>query len=203
MRIIIGLGNPGEKYRQTRHNVGFQAVEQLGEKILNSKSSGWKFSKRFNAETLKLKAKSYSLKADYLLVKPQTFMNKSGLAVQKIINSYKNKTIHHSLTCLPVDKVTNHLFIVHDDLDIPLGEYKIQHGRSSAGHKGVQSIIDKLGTKDFWRIRIGIGPAKGDSQDYVLEKFSKKEKEIISRVIDKIIIELLREDRKPKAEDRS
>jgi len=109
---------------------------------------------------------------DAVLLKPQTLMNNSGDVVVEAVNFYKIK---------PID-----LWIVHDDIDLPLGEFKIQMGKSSAGHKGVESIIKRLGTKDFNRIRIGICPPKGKPEaveKFVLEKFTKAEETILKKII--------------------
>ena len=124
--------------------------------------------------------KSLNLK-DIILVQPTTFMNESGRAVKKITKNYKLKT--------------ENLIVVHDDIDLPLGEFKIQKNRGSAGHKGVQSIIDSLGTKDFTRIRIGIKPEQyyrpfRSTEKFVLEKFTKDEDEILKEVIPKVIEEI-------------
>ena len=124
--------------------------------------------------------KSLNLK-DIILVQPTTFMNESGRAVKKITKNYKLKT--------------ENLIVVHDDIDLPLGEFKIQKNRGSAGHKGVQSIIDSLGTKDFTRIRIGIKPEQyyrpfRSTEKFVLEKFTKDEEEILKEVTPKVIEEI-------------
>lgn len=107
-----------------------------------------------------------------VLVKPTTFMNESGKAVKKIISNSK--------------LLISNLWVVHDDIDLPIGKFKIQMGKSSAGHKGVQSIIDHLGTKDFWRVRIGICPARGKPEaveKFVLQNFTKTEEKILEEVI--------------------
>jgi len=203
MNIIVGLGNPGKKYQSTRHNSGFLALEELKQfLIVNCDYSGaqnFQFSKRFNAEILKLIYTNSTLvlsfrnffkdifnkkKNDkFLLIKPMTFMNESGKAVKKIIKYYNFKKWNY-----------DNLYIIHDDLDITLGKYKIQFGKGAAGHHGVESIIKELGTKDFWRIRIGIKSQNSKlqskikslkSEQYVLEKFTKKEKEILDKVIQK------------------
>lgn len=117
-----------------------------------------------------------------VLAKPTTFMNESGKAVKKLITNYKLQTIN--------------LWIIHDDIDLPLGEFKISFGRGSAGHKGVQSIINELGTKDFNRIRIGICPKSGKPENvekFVLQKFSKEEEKILKETILKVI-DLLKSD---------
>ena len=114
--------------------------------------------------------------SDAVLLKPQTFMNNSGEAVSSAVNFYKIK---------PAD-----LWVVHDDVDLPLGEFKISKNRGSAGHKGVESIIKKLGTKDFNRVRIGICPIKGKPEaveKFVLQNFTKTEEKTIKEVIERTI----------------
>ncbi|MBI2003713.1 MAG: aminoacyl-tRNA hydrolase [Parcubacteria group bacterium] len=133
MKIIIGLGNPGEEYGQTRHNVGFKILDHISKKyggvfILDKKSDS-------DVSEVKIDGKKV------LLAKPQTFVNKSGEAVKKVIGSWKLKIVN--------------LIVVHDDLDIPFGKVKLSFGRSSAGHKGVESIIKALKTDKFNRIRFG------------------------------------------------
>ncbi len=151
MKLIIGLGNPGEKYEKTRHNAGFIAIEELKK----------------------------DKPSRVVLVKPQTFMNNSGKAVKELVDYYGVK---------PQD-----LWIIHDDIDLSIGEYKISEGQGSAGHKGVQSVIDILGTKGFNRVRIGICPSAGkpkNVEDFVLKKFSKEEigklKETLKKIVEEI-----------------
>lgn len=171
MKIIMGLGNPGEQYENTRHNTGFNFITKLKE--------AWNFpdfeiNKKFNAEISK--------KDEIILAKPQTFMNLSGEAVQKMLEFYK---------LAPSD-----IIVIHDDLDIELGKYKIATDSSSAGHNGVQNIIDKLGTQTFKRIRIGIGIKKdgqvciSDPHNYVLQKFTEEEKEKVDGLFEEIKKEL-------------
>ena len=181
MTIIVGLGNPGKKYKDTRHNVGFQIIDEFAEK---NNFPEFKFSKKFNA----LISENALNNEKIILAKPQTFMNNSGVAVKKITTNYKLQTIN--------------LIIVHDDIDLLLGKIRISKNRGSAGHKGVESIIKELGIKDFIRLRIGIGPAfvplaSGTSADkpknvekFVLQKFDKKEEEIIKEVIKETASEL-------------
>ena len=148
MILIAGLGNPGKKYEKTRHNIGFRVVDELAKNKPN----------------------------DVVLLKPQTFMNKSGDAVIEAINFYKIK---------PTD-----LWVIHDDVDLPLGESKVSQNRGSAGHKGVESIIKKLGTKDFNRVRIGICPSRGKPEaveKFVLQNFTKTEEKTIKEVIERTI----------------
>lgn len=168
MRLIIGLGNPGKEYQNTRHNAGFRLVEALAER------ESFLMNKKFEAELLEKKG--------FLLVKPQTFMNESGRAVRKMMDFYK----------LGTDDVV----VVHDDLDLKLGEYKIQKGVGPKVHNGVSSVEACLPSKDFWRVRLGVdnrGKSMygGTGADYVLAKFSKEELEILDEVLAEAADELL------------
>ena len=165
MILIVGLGNPGEQYENTRHNVGFRAADQFKRDL---DLADFVFDKKSNS--------FFSKNSDLLIVKPDTYMNLSGQAVSSLSGYYKvgeeNK------------------IIVHDDIDLPIGQIKISKGRGSGGHKGVESIIKNLGTKNFIRIRIGIMPKKGKpkkTEDFVLKKFNKEEKEIIDGIISKSV----------------
>ena len=165
MYIIVGLGNPGEKFKNTRHNVGFMALDEF------AKNSDFKLQKKFNAEISELPDVGSRVK-NILLVKPQTFMNDSGKSVRKITTHYK----------LP----TTNLVVVHDDIDLPIGKIKVVKDRGSAGHKGVESIINSIGSGNFVRFRIGIAPEKNiEAKKIVLKKFSKEEKEVINNAIKK------------------
>ncbi len=166
MKIIVGLGNPKEKYQNTRHNLGFMVVEEVGNRVERIAFS-WKYEERFRAEILKI---NYTLNANIstLLVKPQTFMNNSGVAVAGIVNFYKVSL--------------EDLIIIHDDLDLPLGKIKIRQSGSAAGHHGVESVIKSLGSDKFIRVRLGIGNEKSmgsghfDAEEYVVEPFLSSEK---------------------------
>ena len=169
MKVIIGLGNPGKKYESTRHNLGRLVVSDLQKKIefpdfkLKKKLKTSISEGRFNDEKI-------------ILAFPETFMNSSGEALKKLVSNFK----------LQASSIT----VVHDDIDIPLGEIRIVKNRGAAGHKGVQSIIDQIKTKDFIRFRIGILPKdkKPQSVDrFVLQKFTKKENEVIKKTIKKCI----------------
>lgn len=177
MKLIIGLGNPGKEYETTRHNAGFLALDFLGKE--------WGFNdfreeKNFQSEI----ATGTRDGEKILLVKPLVFMNHSGEAVQKILAYYK-------LT--PAD-----IAILHDDLDIAPGEIRLTDSSRAAGHNGVQDIIDRLGTQDFFRIRIGIGrPTETlgaclPSHDYVLQKFSLEELNNLEELFPRIQDEILR-----------
>lgn len=146
MKIIIGLGNPGSRYKNSRHNIGQRVVDQL-------------------AKSKKQKAISAKLH------KTNIFMNESGTEVKALITNYQ--------------LLTTNLLVVHDDMDLAPGKWKLQFNRSSAGHKGVQSIIDEIGTQEFWRLRIGIGkPPEGKtSNQFVVEKPSKEERKLIDQAI--------------------
>ena len=165
MILIVGLGNPGKEYQKTPHNAGFMALDEF------AKVNGFppfKLSKKHSS----LISKRILGLTNVVLAKPQTFMNNSGKAVQSLLPRLGLGAPRPSLGNAPK------LVIVHDDIDIPLGKVKISRGSGSAGHKGVNSIIQSLGTKDFIRIRIGIQPAKGKPENvetFVLKNFTKQE----------------------------
>ncbi len=169
MILIVGLGNPGKKFQKTRHNLGFRVIEEF---VKENNFPAFKLSKEFNS----LISKGTLDDKKILLVKPQTFMNLSGKAVKKL-------TYNLQLT-------TYNLWVIHDDIDFLLGKIRIVKNRGSAGHKGVQSIIKELGTKNFVRFRIGIQPKFGkpkNPEDFVLQKFNKGEEKIVKEVINKTI----------------
>ena len=173
MKILVGLGNPGKEYKNTRHNAGWLVVDKIAEQ--------WGLDWRLDKKLATLKAQKSAENTEILLVKPQTFMNKSGIAVRKLIQ-WSNETI---------EQLSNSLFIIHDDLDLKLGEIKIVKDRGPAGHKGVQSVIDHLKTQDFVRFRVGINKIKSEKlkvkscEDYVLGKFKGEEKKKFEKVIEK------------------
>ncbi len=158
--LIVGLGNPGEKFSQTRHNTGFMFLDFLAEK----NSLSWTNAKRFQAQLTQFN--------NTYLLKPQTFMNNSGLSVRLFCK--KNGL-----------KDYKRILVVHDELDINLREYKLSLSKSSRLHKGVASIEKELGTDQFWRLRIGTENRQPNQQisgeDYVLQKFSKEELEKIKK----------------------
>jgi len=149
VKLIVGLGNPGSKYENTRHNTGFFFVDRLEKED-------------FDQDLVKFS-------------KNTTFINDSGIDVKKTINRLE----------IPLEDV----LIIHDDFDLDLGQFKLQFGHSSAGHKGVQSIIDELGSKDFWRLRIGTGklPEGVDADDYVLDHFSMPEQQTLDSLYPQIL----------------
>jgi PTH1 family peptidyl-tRNA hydrolase len=179
MILIVGLGNPREKYQNTRHNIGFMVVDELARKLLPLGKTEWQFDKKFNSEVL-------NTQSQVILAKPQTMMNASGFAVSKLKRFYKSD-----------------LWVVHDDLDLPLGKVKIVVGHGSAGHHGIDSIVEHLGTAEFVRFRVGIGhPPKGDSRnlgrneviEYVLKDFAGKEaveaKKAVKKTVKAIVLAL-------------
>lgn len=164
--LVVGLGNPGREYRETRHNVGFMVIDQL------CKALGVSLS-RMQSRAL---VGAGNLEGQKLIVaKPQTFMNLSGQSVGGLVRFYK----------VPLE----HLIVAHDDLDIPLGTLRIRPGGGSAGQKGMASIIQQLGTQDFARLRIGIGrpPGRMDPSTYVLEKFVGGEFNTLDLVLDRAV----------------
>ncbi|PIP32057.1 aminoacyl-tRNA hydrolase [bacterium (Candidatus Gribaldobacteria) CG23_combo_of_CG06-09_8_20_14_all_37_87_8] len=177
MKIIIGLGNPGLKYKKTRHNVGFRVLDAIREENDFPK---FKLDKKLKSET----AKGILAEKEVLLVKPQTFMNSSGLAIKALFRQLS--IINNQLL---------QLIVVHDDFDLPLGEIKIVENSSSGGHHGVQSIIDTLKTQNFTRVKVGIRPVyqlpttncqlTPKAEDFVLKKFSKQEELAIAQTINK------------------
>ena len=162
VKLIVGLGNPGREYQGTRHNVGFAAVDIL------ARRHGIHVKSRRNSA---LVGEGAIAGAEVILAKPLTFMNLSGRAVGALVRRY-------SLN--PSD-----ILVVCDDVNLPLGRLRIRAGGSSGGHKGLQSILYSLATKDFARIRIGVGSPRGHMVDYVLGKFDRSERESAREAINK------------------
>ena len=160
MKLFVGLGNPGERYKLTRHNVGFMVLDKL---IQKSTVQGWdkKFDSFFNKIIIDQK--------NMILIKPLTFMNISGHAVQKVKNFYG------------IDP--NNIVIIHDDIDLELGKIKLKKGGGDGGHNGLKSIIKLIGS-EFSRIRIGIGrPEKINVSSYVLNDFREEEVSLLKKII--------------------
>ncbi|MEW6298540.1 MAG: aminoacyl-tRNA hydrolase [Thermodesulfobacteriota bacterium] len=165
MRVIVGLGNPGPEYQRARHNLGFWVVERLAER--------WKIPLARRA-FLSVIGEGFCRGEKVLLVQPQTYMNRSGEAVARIRAYYQLSLAD--------------FVIVHDDLDLPLGRIRIKRGGGGAGgNRGVVSVIDALGGKDFVRVKIGIGrpPARQDPADYVLQPFTRSEEAFILPATDR------------------
>ncbi len=176
MKLIVGLGNPGEKYSKNRHNIGFVVVEALAKECSSAPVLQFSSNKKFNSEMIQTK--------EYILVKPQTFMNDSGVAVAAIANFYKIN---------PVD-----IYIIHDDLDIVLGNYKIAKGKGPKVHNGLSSVIEKIGTDQYTNVRVGVenrevrGNGGIPGVVYSLQDFTDAERKIVDEVIAKIVDELMR-----------
>ena len=168
MNVIVGLGNPGKKFERTRHNVGFLIIDDFSRKY---NFPDFKLVKKFLADI----SEGILSNEKVVLAKPQTFMNNSGKTVKKLVSIFKLQA--------------SSLFVIHDDIDLALGKIRISVGHSSAGHKGVQSIISEIKTKGFVRFRIGIKPQEKEkkTEKFVLEKFSKEEEKILKEVIQRII----------------
>jgi peptidyl-tRNA hydrolase, PTH1 family len=164
--LIVGLGNPGREYKETRHNAGFMLLDRLAQRL------GEKFTR---LESRALVTKATYQERRLILAKPQTYMNESGKAVGALSRFYK----------VPLDN----LLVIYDEVDLPLGTLRLRPGGGSAGQKGMRSIIDRLGSETFPRLRIGIGrpPGRMDAADYVLQKFSKSEAEIAAQMLDRAV----------------
>lgn len=160
--LLVGLGNPGAKYKNNRHNIGFMVIDEVASRI------GEKFS-RVQSQALVIKS-SYAGQ-HVILAKPSTFMNNSGQAVAALSKFYK----------IPLENT----LVIYDEVDLPLDSLRIRGDGGSAGHKGMRSIIQQLGTKEFPRLRIGIGrpPGKKSTPKHVLQDFSKIEMKILPIVI--------------------
>lgn len=164
MKLIIGLGNPTPEYSATRHNAGFLVVDALKEKIQNSKS-----------ETLNKRLHHFVGKIQ--IFKSDKFMNESGVFVKQLMSKYPN---------VPVSSI----YVIHDDLDIPLGSYKIQFGRGPRDHNGIKSVDEAFGTSQYWHIRIGVDNRPADNrpmgEEYVLQNFTDEERVILDKTIKEV-----------------
>ncbi len=175
MIIILGLGNPGKKFEKTRHNLGFMIIDEFKRK---NNFPDFKLSKKTQAEI----SEGIFGEKRIVLVKPHIFMNESGKVAKSLIKMYRlNKTMA---------KLNESFWLVHDEIDLPLAKTKISIGRGSAGHKGVKSIINNLGTKNFVRFRVGICPKTAKPKNlekFILQKFNKGEERIIKDGIKKTV----------------
>lgn len=176
MKLIVGLGNAGEQYENTRHNLGFEVVDTLLHK-LEIPPNDWQNNSKSKCLICKYKGESEEL----IFAKPQTFMNNSGMGVKALMDFYKVKSAD--------------VVIIHDDIDLKLGQLKVRIGGSSAGHKGVASIIEKLGTDNFIRIRLGIAPEERHGlaknvDKFVISPFDRHEKSKIKHMIKRAVLAL-------------
>lgn len=170
-KLLIGLGNPGKEYENSRHNVGFIMLDNIAKNLSVNFDNNKK-------KSLYGRAKKGDI--EYILLKPQTFMNLSGdsaLYISKFFN-------------ISIENIT----VIYDDMDMPFGTFKIKKGGSSGGHNGIKSLIEKLQSDNFYRIRVGIGRPnfKEKVNDYVLSSFSKSEREIIDKDISNKVMEAVK-----------
>lgn len=165
-KMIVGLGNPGREYARNRHNIGYQVVDLL------AKKHGLRFDKRQGKARLALGSIGGQ---PVILLKPRTFMNESGLAVAPVARFYR---------VAPAD-----ILVIFDDLDLPLGRIRLRPEGGTGGHKGMASVVEKLGRSDFPRLRVGIDrpPGRMDPVDYVLQDFSAEQEEVMAEVRERAV----------------
>lgn len=163
--LIVGLGNPGPEYAETRHNAGFRFLDA----VLNAAGAAWRNESRFNAEAARIQIAG----RDVWLLRPLTFMNRSGDAVARFAQYYKIPRAH--------------VLVAYDELDLPPGVIRLKQGGGDAGHNGVHDIVEKLAGPDFMRLRIGIGrpPSAGGGADYVLKRAPATEQKLIDDAIER------------------
>ena len=168
MKLIVGLGNPGSRYEKTKHNIGFRVVDAIYDKIQSEHkqtSSTAKVNSIYNSLIVQTKWQN----SDVILAKPMTYMNNSGAAVAPLVSRFD---IH-----------TEDIIVIYDDVNLPLGALRIRKKGSDGGQKGMQSIIQRLGTTEIPRLRIGIGEPVGDLVDYVLSAFSDEEESEMEQTV--------------------
>ena len=165
MKLVVGLGNKGREYENTRHNMGFMLVDRY----LQYKNITDKFKEKFNAMYIETTINNEKV----IFIKPMTYMNNSGIAVRSFVDFYKLNS--------------EDVLVISDDLDLDLGKFRLRRNGSSGGHNGLKSIISHLGTDNFKRLRIGISNDKDDVINYVLSKFSKKELNEIDTMFDTLV----------------
>jgi len=161
MKIVAGLGNPGAQYANTPHSVGFEALDALAA----AAGVAWEEKRQFKCLMTAVSVEGERV----LLVKPQTFMNLSGESVAPVVK-------YHNATAAD-------LLVVHDDIDLPLGRMRIRKGGSCGGHNGVRNIIERLGTQDFVRLKLGVGKDRSDVVGFVLGKFSPDARKVMDVVV--------------------
>lgn len=162
MKVVVGLGNPGPKYKDTRHNVGFLVVEEVARRYTVLKEES-----RFDAIIGQIQIGREKV----FLVKPLTYMNLSGNAVRKLVSYYKVEQ--------------KDIIVIYDDMDLPVGQVRIRAQGGTGGHRGMTSLVERLGTRDFARIRIGIGRPPDEAVDWVLGRFAGEEKVLIDQAVAK------------------
>lgn len=169
MKIIIGLGNPEETHAGTRHNAGFMVLDKIAKKFV---CTGFRQQQKVLADVCK--------KDEYIFAKPSTYMNRSGQAVRALLDYYKADS--------------QNLYLIHDDLDLELGSYKIQFGTGPQGHNGLLSVYQHLGNKNFWHVRVGVDSREGnrtiEPSNYVLQRFSENEQAVFESTVNKLVEDL-------------
>lgn len=165
MKIIVGLGNPGAQYENTPHSVGFEAVDRIAASI----GANWELKKSFNA----LMARGTFAGLPVMLVKPQTYMNLSGEAVAPIVK-YNNATAAD-------------LLVIQDDIDLPVGRIRVRKNGSCGGHNGIRNIIERLGTPEFARLKLGVGKDRSNVIAHVLGKFDPASRKVMDRVVEESV----------------
>lgn len=186
MFLIVGLGNPGEKFKHTRHNLGFEVLDALARKLgdrLQGKGYSWEKQEKFKAEIVKIDYNLQPETSTLILAKPTTFMNLSGLSVSPIAQYFK----------IPIEKI----IVIHDELDLPLGHIKIRVGGSGAGHHGIESVMEMLGNEKFIRVRLGISNwhaisgehkhAAFQAEKFVVDYFSDSEKSKVKSMVKRAV----------------
>lgn len=164
MKLIVGLGNPGTEFQNTRHNLGFWVIDQLARQLKTELNR-----KKLNG--------LYEQTSEYILLKPQTYMNNSGECIAEFLNYFQ----------IPLDN----LLIIYDDIALPLGSFRYRSQGSAGGHNGIKNLIEKLGTKNFKRLRVGIGYQPNFFlQEWVLGKFGGTEKKVIQTILPTLLISL-------------
>lgn len=178
MKIIVGLGNAGKEYENTRHNAGFTFVDFLAKKF----SLNLKFDKKFNVEYVKTEIVQNGVAEDICLVKPMAFMNNSGITLRAFLDYFYADILE--------EDEGNHLIVAHDDLDLDLGQFKLQKGKGPKVHNGLNSIYKHLGHKNFWHLRLGIDSRSGtrsiEPSSYVLMKMTQAEQNKLQAVINEV-----------------
>ncbi len=199
MKLIFGLGNPGEKYLGTRHNLGFMVLDEYAKKHLGP-DYVWEENEQSSSSSKKLKSLILKLDEEIRLVKPLTFMNNSGQAVSLVARYFKVKP--------------DEVIVIHDDLDLQLGKIKVRAGGSAAGHHGVESIIEQLGSDSFIRVRLGIGNLRSHSgehqrvsfsaEKFVVEGFMSQESSKLKRMLKQAVnaLDLLLSEGLDKAQNQ-
>ena len=171
----MGLGNPGKEYEQTRHNAGFSLVDYVAQKF----SLALKFDKKFQAEYVKAEIIQNGVAEDLYLIKSMGYMNNSGATLRAFLDYFFNTTDE--------EDEADHLIVAHDDLDLELGQFKLQKGKGPKIHNGLNSIYQHLGYKNFWHLRLGIDSRNGDrsieSSNYVLMKMSTADQAKLKQAI--------------------